>query len=376
MENVEVVIVVFLDLKRAFETVDRQRMIMKLNKVGICDNELRWFDNFLKNRKQKTKFKNICSSDMIVPIGLPQGTALSVLLFILYINDLPLATEHANVIMFADDTTITIKAKTIEKAIELMNNDLERILKWLNVNKLKLNIDKTKWMLFTKKYEKCMNMNLKIGGNEIEKVNVIKYLGVMINDKLKMDDQIKKCVVKASYKVNMLKRLSNKLTYETRKMIYNTIVQPNFEYCSTLYLNATKEQIKSMQKIQNRGMRTILKCDYLTPKKFMLETLGWLSIAQKIKFNSLIMIYKMKNGLVPEYLLEKTNYISNVTNRTLRNSNDFRLPNYRYETTRNSIFYEGLKLFNEMPNEIKQAQTLIRFKIECKKYLLEKSQIS
>lgn len=279
IEDGNVVVVVFLDLKRAFETVDRKRMIMKLNRIGIAENEIKWFEHYLQDRRQKTMFKNKCSDNDIVPIGLPQRTALSVLLFLIYINDIVLAPVNAKVIMFADDTTLTVKAKTVERAMELMTEDLEKIFNWLNVNKLKLNVDKTKWMIFTNKNNINTNLSLTIGGSNIERVNKIKYLGVIINDKLRPDDQVKKCVSKAASKVNMLKRLSNKLTFETRKIVYSTIVQPNFDYCSTLYLNATKEQIKSMQKIQNRGMRIILKCDYLTSKKFMLDSLGWLSIS-------------------------------------------------------------------------------------------------
>lgn len=88
------------------------------------------------------------------------------------------------------------------------------------------------------------------------------------------------------------------------------------------------------------------------------------------------MIFKIKNGLVPEYLIDEVNYVSNISNRTLRNANNFRLPNYRRELTRNSIFYEGLKMFNELPPQIKQIQNVVRFKIECKKYLTATSPIS
>lgn len=339
-------------------------------------NELKWFESYLQNRKQKTKFRNKCSSEKSIPIGLPQGTALSVLLFVLYINDIVSAPEFAKIKMFADDTTVTIKAKDIETAIRMMNSDLNRIYKWLNINKLKLNIEKTKWMLFANKTNITIIQNVKIGANSIERVNKIKYLGVIINEKLKPNDQIQKCVAKAASKVNMLKRISNKLTFETRKIIYNTIVQPNFDYCASLYLNASKEQIKSMQKIQNRGMRSILKCDYFASKKFMLNSLQWLSIAQRIKFNVLIMIFKIKNGMVPDYILNEVRYVSDVSSRTLRNQSDFSLPNYKSNTTRNSIYYEGLKLYNQLPNDIKNCKTLLTFKLKCKKYVSEQIPIS
>lgn len=367
--------IIFLDLKRAFETVDRERMIMKLNSMGIHGNELKWFKNYLSNRKQNTKFNDKISNDEDVPIGLPQGTALSVLLFILYINDIVKVPKFSDIVLFADDTTITIRERNIENVINMMNSDLNDIFKWLHLNKLMLNAEKTKCMILSKK-SVITDKYMMLGGCKIERVNNIKYLGIIVSDNLKLTEQVKKCVSKAAMKVNMLKRTSRKLTFAAKKMIFNTLVQPNFDYCSTLYLNASKEQIKSMQKIQNRGMRTILKCDFRTPKIIMLNSLGWLSISQRIKFNTLVMIFKIKIGLLPDYLSNEIKYVHNVNRRTLRNSNDFRLPNFKANTTRNSIFYEGLKMFNSLPNILKELNSLVKFKSECKKFVKENYPIS
>lgn len=348
---------------------------IKLKEIGIDENEILWFINYLSKRKQKTKYGNSFSDEHEIPIGLPQGTALSVLLFILYINDIVYATQNSKVVMFADDTTLTIKAKNINEAISLMNDDLKRIFSWLNTNKLMLNVDKTKWMILHKKKIDVTNLTLKINKKEIERVSKIKYLGVILNDKLNLNDQIEKCIAKAAQKVNMLKRMSNKLTFDTKKIIYNTVIQPNFDYCSTLYLNTTKDQIINMQKIQNRGMRIILKCNYLTPKKFMLDALNWLSVAQRIRFNALVMIFKIKHGLVPQYLNDDVKYVHNIHSINLRNSQDFRIPKYKTNITTKSIFYEGMKLFNALPNEIKTINNLITFKKHCRTYVKKETTI-
>lgn len=118
VENGNVVIVVFLDLKRAFETVDRSKLLIKLRKYGIMDKEYKWFESYLKNRKQKTKYKNFLSNEKDVEIGVPQGTQLSVILFILYINDIVFVPKYSTINMFADDTTITVKAKDINTLIK------------------------------------------------------------------------------------------------------------------------------------------------------------------------------------------------------------------------------------------------------------------
>lgn len=372
VESGHIVVVVFLDLKRAFETIDRNRLLEKLKMFGIRDIEWKWFRNFLKNRNQKTRYLMNESSRCEIPIGLPQGTQLSVILFILYINDIISATTFASIMMFADDTTITISARDVDTAIKQMEIDLKNILNWLNSNKLKLNVNKTKWMIISNKKCEFDGKTLKINDESIERVKQIKYLGVIINDKIKMDDQIEVCANNAAKKVNLLKRISKKLTFESKKTIYNTIVAPNFEFCSTLYINGTKEQINILQMIQNRAMRVILKCDYRTPRKFMLNALDWLSIEQKIMLNVIVMVFKMKNKNVPKYLYEQISYVGENQERMLRNRNNFKLPNAKTENTRNSIFYLGLKLYNELPDKIKKIESLPLFKEKCKSFVREK----
>lgn len=110
-------VAVFLDLRRAFETVDREQMTEKLEKCGIKNSELRFFQNYLHNRRQATKFKECCSNENVIPIGLPQGTALSVVLFIIYINDIAKIPLHCKIVLFADDTIIYIHAEDINEAI-------------------------------------------------------------------------------------------------------------------------------------------------------------------------------------------------------------------------------------------------------------------
>lgn len=365
------IVVVFLDLKRAFETVDRKRMLEKLKSYGIKNSELKLFENYLYNRKQKVKFKDEMSDEVDVPIGLPQGTALSVILFILYINDIVSVPRKCKISLFADDTTLIGEDETTNGAINKVNEDLERIFDWLNTNKLILNISKTKWMLLARG-SNCDNANMnyvKINGMNIERVNCIKYLGVHIDDHLKFDNQIVELVKKTAPKINVLKRISKKLTFDTRKIIYYSIIAPNFEYCSTLYMACSNAQLNEIQKLQNRAMRIILNCEYGTPRVFMLNALDWLSISQKIKLNTLIMIYKMKNAMLPDYLSEKIKYNSDTHSINTRYRNNFRLPRVNSEMAKRSIYYEGLKMYNELPNYIKESVTLAQFKKNCAKYV-------
>lgn len=259
-----------------------------------------------------------------------------------------------------------------------MNEDLKRISDWLKKNKLMLNTKKTNFMIVTRK-----NLNetiippVKIDNDIIERVSRVKYLGIHLDDKLTLKEQAEKSTKNAASKTNMLCRISKNLTFDTKKVIFNSIVLPAFQYCSTIYLGNNKEEIGQMQIIQNRAMRLILNCEFLTPIDFMLKALNWLSISQMIKYNALIYIYKMLNDQLPKYLAKNLIRTNTLHNRLTRQNNEYnlRLPNYSTNFTQKNIFYNGVKLFNELPNEIKQSQSLNIFKEKCKKYIMENYEI-
>lgn len=375
----EQIVIVFLDLKRAFETIDRKKMLQKLEQMGVDGVELNWFRSYLNSRKQQTKFKGHTSNEINIEIGLPQGTALSVILFLIYIDSITKVPMHGSIFLFADDTVLVVKNKSLEGAIRMMNEDLDRIYNWLNLNKLKLNNDKTKWMTITRgqNINNRTTQTVKIANEQIERVSEIKYLGIVIDENLNFDKQIGACVKKTASKVNFLCRISRNFTLDTKKIIYNSIVLPHFNYCSTIYINCSKEQIAVLQKIQNKAMRIILNCDRDTPRTFMLDALNMMSIAQRIKYNVLIFIFKIVRGMMPNYLKEKLIYTRNIHNVNTRQNteNVLRLPNYRLETTRMNLFYNGIKLFNDLPVEIRNKETLNSFKKECDKYVKENYEI-
>lgn len=216
-EKGQITIMIFLDLQRAFETVDRERMIEKMINYGISGAELNWFWSYMQNRKQVVKYKNEKSDEKSIPIGLAQGTKLSVYLFLLYINDIVEIPKYGEVRLFADDTVVIIKSDSLEDAIEKANEALDDIYKWLNTNKLKLNINKTKCMIIDKSKNENRHYELRIGNQNVEQVENIKYLGVEIDDKMTMNAQIEKMKKKMASKVNFLSRIKNKLTLQTKK---------------------------------------------------------------------------------------------------------------------------------------------------------------
>jgi len=177
IDNGNVVIAVFLDLKRAFETVDRKRLLRKLRKYGINGVELKWFESYLSERTQCTKFGGVTSAKIPTRLGVPQGSKLASELFLLYVNDIIKSVVHSKLALFADDTLVYISGKNVQEVVDKLNEDLSRVNSWLNVNKLKLNVHKTKYMILNNgKNSDLDNVCVTIDGSEIERVNEFKYL--------------------------------------------------------------------------------------------------------------------------------------------------------------------------------------------------------
>lgn len=177
---------IFLDFKRAFETIDRQIMLKKLEMYGIKGNELKWFESYLGNRVQITKVNGTTSDEIENGFGVPQGSILGALLFILYINDMPTTLEKCEIVLYADDTLIYTEASTEEQCLENMKHDISKINTWLKMNKLKLNENKTKIMEINMNSDELFKINDEI----IEKVEHMSYLGFIIDKDLKFKKHI------------------------------------------------------------------------------------------------------------------------------------------------------------------------------------------
>lgn len=154
---------------------------------------MEWFINFLSERMQQTKFNECMSKQIEVPIELPQGTALSVILFIIYINKITKLALNGNIILFADDTMLVVKSKDVSDAIRKLNDDLKKIENWLNENKLSLNKSKTNYMMLSRGNINDNLDDVMIEQTKIDRVNSIKYLGIILVDKLNFQEQINVC---------------------------------------------------------------------------------------------------------------------------------------------------------------------------------------
>ena len=217
---------VFLDLTKAFDTVDHCTLLSKLSAIGVSPSSIKWFESYLSNRKQRTSCGNELSDALPVTVGVPQGSILGPLLFVVYINNLPDAVINAEVTLYADDTVLYYFSKDPRLLEDKLNEDLLRVAHWLRENKLTLNLDKTKSMIIgsNRKLGNVSSLSLSIFDTDINTVSSFKYLGVMLSTNFTWTDHIEYI----SSKIN--KNLGLHLPHQARLLFYNSLVLPIFDY--------------------------------------------------------------------------------------------------------------------------------------------------
>ena len=205
---------VFIDLRKAFDTVDHAVLLDKLSNLGILDKEHGWFTDYLSNRTQVVEFQGVTSASEDVSTGVPQGSILGPLLFILHINDLPEVVSDCNILMYADDTVLYCSSSQASVIQDKLNAELSKIDHWLSFNSLFVNVTKTEAMLFgtAPRLSAVNSFSITLNNNVIKRVFHFTYLGIVFDDRLIWNEQIKYLISKAGKRVGMLGRLRRSLT--------------------------------------------------------------------------------------------------------------------------------------------------------------------
>lgn len=248
-----------------------------------------------------------------------------------------------------------------------------RLQIWLKLNSMYVNTEKTKFMLIKSKYNMIdtnSHMGIYINNEPIQQVVECKYLGILIDDNLLFSSHASYITSKIAKKVNLIGRLRHVSTW-TKLLIYKTIVLPHLNFCATILYLLNNTQIHEIQKKQNQALRKILNCDRYTSIKYMLERTELLSVRQTIFTNTMIVIYKIKHGLWPHHLLEDLTFVQDIHNYETRSRGNFYVDTVNTSYSQNNLFHKGLIEYNELPDDVKNSESLLSFKKKCRNYSIE-----
>ena len=233
MDNNNFTIGIFLDLSKAFDTVDHHILLRKLENYGIRGTSLNWFKSYLCARKQSVKFGDEQSTILLLKCGVPQGSILGPLLFLIYINDMINSSKLLKYILFADDSTLYASHSDLNYLVNLINEEIKKVQNWIQANKLTLNIKKTHYIIFARCRKTIPSIpNIKIGDEVLKRVQQITFLGVTLDSHLDWKSHVQSMVQKIHKQCGILYHTRHKLNLESLKLIYYTLIHPVFTYCS------------------------------------------------------------------------------------------------------------------------------------------------
>ena len=306
-ENSEFTIGIFLDLKKAFDTVEHSILLEKLSHYGFRGITNTWFKNYLMDRTQYVSIDNVQSKVTSVSCGVPQGSVLGPILFLLYINDLPEST-HFFSSLFADDTCLFKSSSDVNSLINDANQEMSKVSNWFQANKLTLNIDKTKYMIFKTKNMKFNDCNfiLKLGNKNIERVGFgcenesIKFVGMNLDENLTWQFHITHICKKISSAIFALNACKHILPIKVKKLVYNSLIRSYLEYGILAYGSNEEGWRKQLLKLQKRAVRTMANKSYLAHTDPIFSNTKILKIDDLYSLNVSMFMYKYHNNKLPE----------------------------------------------------------------------------
>lgn len=216
-----------------------------------------------------------------------------------------------------------------------------------------------------------VNCDIRIKNDRIDNVDVIKYLGVMIDKHLNFREHVNYIIKKIAKKVNFLFRIGDTVSALTRSIIYKSIIAPHFDYCSTIFLNIGETEISLLQKAQNRAMRTIIKCSKFTPINQMLNALHFFNVRQRIVLNTLIFVHKIRLEISPSYLAESVKIVGYTHEYNTQQRNNIHITKRNLTRSQQTLKYNGFKIYNELPNSIKLIDNVSTFRRRVSKFVKE-----
>ena len=287
MEKSQFTLGVFLDLSKAFDTVNHNILLNKLYHYGIRGTALNWFKDYLSRRHQFVLFNSTSSTSRPISSGVPQGSILGPLLFLLYINDLPNVSKILSFVIYADDTNIFLNHVNIDSATNIMNCELVKLAHWFAANKLSLNINKTKFIVFhhiNKPFLSSMhsNIHIHINGTPIEQVHNIKFLGVFLDPNLKWKFHINYVSKKVAKSVGILTRIRHLIDTKTALTIYYSLIHSYLNYCISIWGSNYITNLSPINILQKRAIRVISQVPRLTHTKPLFLLHGILNIQKLV----------------------------------------------------------------------------------------------
>ena len=376
MDNDEASALILLDLSAAFDTVDHARLLERLVSVaGLEDMALTWMASFLQNRTQRVRLGTYYSSNSSLSCGVPQGSALSPILFNIYIRPLLYIIQRHNLRfhVYADDTQIYFKLPKNEKVQVDLASCLEEIQSWMGANYLKLNGSKTECIIISNQSKTSLTDFPSWPASFMPSPTLatqVRDLGIIVDSKLSLKAQVNQVVSACYYQLKLLRSTFHFIDEVDKVHVINAFIGSRLDYCNALYMGCPKTLLHKLQLIQNAAARLLTgvgRRDHITPS---LKALHWLPVAERVLFKVGCIVHKAIHKIGPGYLQET--FTCYVPNRSLRSADQANLIVPKFRRTRcggRTLDAQGSTFWNSLPLYIRREKDLLKFRTFLKTFL-------
>ena len=363
---------VFLDLSKAFDTIDHNILLYKLHHYGVRGLPYEWLKSYLSNRSLQTKINGKLSAPALINLGVPQGSILGPLLFLIYVNDLPKCLSSGQAIMFADDTNLFFNHVSYTELFKKANEELHQVDSWLTANKLTLNIEKTKVITFKTPNSPPVppNLEIKLNGNALDKVTSIRFLGVTIHEHLTWKSHMELLLKKIRMGRGIIQKIKPYLNQKSLQLLYYSMIQSHFQYCISSWCFNNKTLIHRLQNTTNKVIRLAFnaKKDDITAvmKKHNIMTIEQTAQMEIVKF-----MHKYFNNMLPHAFNNffQHNYRNCNADRSRSKAKVF--PKFcRIKLTQQSFKYKGPVQWNKLPPAIREIKSLKSFINQSRQFFI------
>lgn len=356
LNDKETTVACFIDLKKAFDTVNHKILLKKLKSIGLTGTNYKWLASYLHDRKQKTLIGNIKSTSKLISYGVPQGSTLGPLLFLIYINDAMDLNIKSNMKLYADDTVIYTRAKSLHVATNILQQDLNHFAKWCNSNKLTINAKKTKAVIFSSKYSnhQLEQTELTINDTTLHYVDHYKYLGFILDKNLDFKKHINESNKIIAYKIYQLLKIRRFINYSAAVKIYKAMILPYFDYCDFVLISSNQKALTKLQRLQNRALRICLNVNERTSTTYTHEETNTTKLNIRRISHLRNFMYKRSGNksYIEDRHLSTRNFSAPVMKVTRPKTDIFK----------RSVLYKGAIEWNALDVETRNIKTLSNFK--------------